>query len=72
LWSDQPKDGYVIADFATALGMLHEDQRAEQLFKQGMEVAKGTSGYRAILEEYGIFLQHRFRFGCQSARETSQ
>jgi tetratricopeptide (TPR) repeat protein len=63
LWAEQRRNGYVIADFASALGMMNEEARAEQLFKEGLEITRSGPAYLILLEDYSIFLQQQERYG---------
>ena len=63
-WSSAPSDGYVVADYASALALTGRTDDAQQLFKQGLLDCKGMkSDRRALLEEYAIFLG---RTGCRT------
>jgi tetratricopeptide (TPR) repeat protein len=56
-WSAAPGDGYVIADYASALSLTGRTVDAGQLFEQGLQDCKGVrNDRRALLEEYALFL----------------
>jgi|GEM_PF-4330487 len=57
LWTAAQTDGYVIADYASALSLTGRTADANQLFEYGLQECKGSKNdRRTLLEEYTLFL----------------
>lgn len=56
LWSAEPNDGYVVADYAAALSMTGRTADARQLFDRGLQESRGVkSDRRTLIEENALF-----------------
>ena len=63
MWDAAPTDGYVVADYATALIESRRTGDAHAVLERGMdEVPQRSPSYRCVLETYGLMFEKQGKF----------